>query len=699
MLKERLVNYRYLFYPFLIFLFGIVVARGLYGGDSELIIITVITLSMLIAFLVCIKKIKLLLCLIAFFFIGNSMFFIGQASYIVKEYDGVVSVVGRVGDDIIESDYSYRITLDDVKVNGENTKNICLYVTKGKYDKFHTGDVLSFEANLEKVSLFTLNSFNSNYYRNGIGYTAQKKFADIVSYNGYIKVDESIRQSVKSSLYNNLSEENASMCYAVLFGDKSGIDKQTQDSYRNSGIIHILAVSGLHVGFLISLVYGLLKLCRVNRYANFAITTAFIIFYAFLCGFTPSVVRAGIMAIILMLSKLIGRRYDSLNSVALAGFIICIFSPLSALDIGFQMSIFCVLGIALLYPFFFKLFRKLFPTWASRYLSLSLSAQLAILPFLATFGSVYNFLSVFLNLIIVPFFALLYPLLFITVFVVALIPSLGAVLKLAGWGFDGIGYLASIFSSTSLKVTLSIFDFAVIMFIFILMFILSNFFMSKSINKFFLSAVLILCISLSFVLSNINLSHEPSVVYLNSYNSECIVLSSSNNENLVVGQNSIFSRYANRYKFKGGGYLSLDELKQSDVNSLRDYDIEDYYCLNNKSYIDEITKLEENEFQWYGSFKFRYVVENNITLGVQVEFDQVIIFIATIENSNYNNLYQKTLNYISPDLVFTGQNYKIGQDWKSVSSIKNDITDYNYIESGNFCITFNGKEQIQRRLD
>ena len=699
MLKKKVINFRYIFYPFITFLLGISVARWLYSGSVEIIITTSLLLLALIIGLILLRKYKILLALLAFFFIGNSFFYIGVATYYIKDYDGIVSVVGRVSEDIEKGNYYYNVVLDNIKINGESAKNIDLHITAGDTTDLKTGDLLSFECELENVNLFTLKSFNSNYYRDNIGYTASVNIKNIVVSDGWVNIDESFRQNIKDKLYSNLSEENASICYAVLFGDKNDIEYQIENAYRNSGIIHILTVSGLHVGFLISLVYGFLKLCHANKYLNFTLTTIFIFLYAFLCGFAPSVMRAGIMAIVMMLAKLLGKRYDTLNSLGVAGFIICMFSPLTALDVGFLMSVFCVIGIVLLFPIFNKIFNKIIPKWASQYISLSLSAQLAILPFLAMFGSSYNLLSCILNLIVVPLFGVLYPYLFITSFISSIIPVLGFILVPCEWGFSLINKLAGLFASSSLQISLTPFDFIVIVFIFLLMFVISQFFMEKPENKFLISSLFILCISCAFGFSNIPISNGSNVVYLNSYQNECIILTNSSNQSFLIGDNYILNRYMNNYKVKDiDFYLTIDDLSYQDYEQLKEYNIDKYYCLKGDNSIEQIDEIQTNVDMVAGEFIFEIVENEDKIMGIIINFDSLTIFIANQTKLDYNNYYQNLFQEISPDLIFVGENYNIGNGYTVVSSKNEENTTYSFENDGNICLSYSDKWSL-RRLD
>lgn len=697
----RVLNFRYLFYPFILFLFGIISARYIFGGNVTIIILAVISFTALFLVLNFKGKYKLSIALFLCFLFGVGWFFVGQASYKIKDYDKEVAVVGRVCDNFSEDKNKYYIQLDNVRINGEKSKNISLYLYKNDESKVEIGDKLSFNCNLEKISLFTLNKFNSQYYRNNIGYTTTASTNKVVILEGKRYFDENLRITVKNQLYKNMGQENGAIAYAVLFGDKSGIDDDTITSFRDSGVIHILTVSGLHVGFLISCVYGFLKLCKVNKFVNFGLTIFFIILLALLCGFTPSVVRAGLMGIIVLLSKLTRRRYDTLNSLGLAGFLICLFSPLTALDIGFLMSIACVIGIVFLYPFFLKLLEKLLPYKIGNLLSVSISAQLAIFPFLAVFNSTFNFLSCIANLFILPLFSVLYPYLFIIAILSSFMPFMGVLLNVASWGFIAIKYIALFFSSTSLKIELSEIYIPIVLLIYNIFLLCSQFLMIKTIKKFILFAIAILLMSCSLLISNLPQKSEISLAYLSSHGEESFVLTNKNSERLVIGDNYLLSRYFTSNKIKRGDYyLSMSKIGDRNIDSLSKYNFNSYYCLEGDESNDALQIVELNELKVCGNYKFSYISKDNIFLGISIYLDDYRIFIAKENNIDYNDLYINYFENFKPHFIYcTDKNYLIGEGYDSISYSKNDIGSISHSENGNIKLLFSGQNYKLKRID
>lgn len=697
-----ITNIHNIFYLFLLFLFGIVVAKELYIGNVETLLIVLIILSALVLYLGYKRKFINLFLLLAVFFLGNGLYFIAEANYSVKEYSGTVSVVGRVSDSFEETDYSYVVVLDNVSINGEKAKNILATFSKGS-QVLEIGSFLAFESEVDAIPLFTFGNLTASTYRAGLGYSLSASTSDIVITDGFVYFDETVRQTIKTQIYNNMSAENAAVAYAVLFGDDSGISFAVYQSYRNSGIIHIITVSGLNVAFLITLIYGFLKLCKCNKFLNIAITIIVILLYIYICNFAPSVFRAAVMGVVIMLRRLCRKRYDVLNSAGIAGFIILIFSPLTAFDTGFLMSIACVCGIVLLNPLFYKAFKKCMPRWVAMYISVSLSAQLAILPFLASFQSSVNLLSFVINLFVVPLFAVLYPFLFVISFLSLILPFLSVFFTLVDWGLTATEFIAFIFSSSSLQIKLSPLSLSTTVLFFLLLFVAGVLFMQKPLNKFLTCCTLIICLVFSFGLSSTRFMLNSGTFYLNSYGQECTLFVSSSGQTMAVGDNYILSRAMANYNIdRVDYYLSFNSLTAQDVHELEEYKSSYFVCLDGEKEKDDIFIAPEGQIVTMGDFDFMFVNANNICLGIYVNFDDTSVFVASYEKIDYNDIEvcKQTINLLEPDIVITGENYLLADDnYISVSSERNNETTFNFAQDGNLLFEEQDVDFKVRRLD
>ncbi len=694
-MKEKIINFRYVFYPFLAFFLGITIARKLFAGNLEIILLALGLFVIATVFLSLRKAFKPLIILFAFFFLGNGFYFLGETSFSGKEYSSPVAVIGRVTDDLVDYGYSKVVVLDNVKINGENANNLRLTIkNSGEID---IGANIAFEGIVERSKPFSLNSFNSADLRDGVRYQSEVSYANLIITEGFLKIDEAVRLSVKSKLYQHMSERNAGISYAVLFGDKSGVDELTENAYKNSGIIHVLTVSGLHVGFLISLVYFLLKLCKANKIVRFIITSIFIFFYAFLCGFSPSVMRAGVMAMVLMIARILGRRYDSLNSLGVAGFVLCLFSPLTALDIGFQMSFFCIAGIIMLSPILTRLFSKFIPNKIASLLALSISAQVGLLPITAVFGVKVSFLSIFANLLVVPAFSVIYPFLFLISFLSTIIPFIGPLLSIADYSFIAVNAIANFFGSAIMYFELSSFKSSITALYFIAIMIVGKFVMTKALAKFALFSVVILLATVTFGLYLVPTPATDSVAIVGNKTSSSVIVENKLGERLVVGNNYLLGRYLSAYDVKKvDGFIALKYMGDEDMGELSEKGVQNFFGNKENEGNKGFVFLEDNTVNSIGAFKICFIVENAKTLGVGVTYEGNKIFVASSGDINYNS---NIIEEFSPNLVIGQGKPNFNRDITFVSTNSAGENYFSLVKDGNMKLIHNGNNWSMRGID
>ncbi len=681
--KKRKIHFRYIFFTFLAFMFGIVSARQLYQGSLEYIFVSAAVLLTVAILLLMNKKIVAIFVLLGLFFVGNGWYFLGATTFNVQEYDGEVKVEGRITDKIIDYNYSYEVLLDDVKINGRNGKNINLRISNMPSQP-KAGDIISFEGELEPVKAFTLKMFNSSDYRSGARYNASVSYEMISLKEGKLKLDERIRLGVKSLLFEHMSDKSAGIAYAVLFGDKIELDNEIETSYRNSGIIHILTVSGLHVGFLVALLSFILKKCKANKYVTLIVITLFLFAYSYLCGFSPSVMRAAIMAIVLMLSKICNRRYDSLNSLALAGAIICIFRPLSPYDLGFMMSFFCVFSIITLMPIISRILSRFIPRKVADVISLSLCAQIGVLPFLAYFGSQVHLLSFVLNLIIVPLFGVVYPYLFVVSFLGAFLRFLGVLLVPVDYVFRAFNVVVIFFDWSNLTFPISARMFALIVIFFVLIFGVSGYVMIDKIKKFIFVGLTSLLFAFTLGFYQIPTKFYPNVVYLSSGSSYALILTNSKKQTISIGYDYNMDKYCQDNKINNLNVnISLQGIGDFELDRLSEYGINSFIAPFSMSDDPIITTVSDETPQQLADYVFQYVKFNDEVVGLYIKMDNSSIFVATYEEIDYN-IVETVSNIYQPDLVFAGKNDALAYgDYICVTRYNHYIGDYSYFKDGN----------------
>ena len=223
--------------------------------------------------------------------------------------------------------------------------------------------------------------------------------------NNFINLVNNYVQSLKNKAYQILPEKIASLFIGIVFGDRSMIDEETVQNFNASSLSHILAVSGMHFTFLISGVIILLK-DFLGRKKTYILGIVVILLYMVITGFSASIFRAGIMGILMLISKLIYRKNDIWTSISISLLVMIIYNPFLIFDIGLQLSYCAMIGILffqkMIYKYLIKKILKIkklryhpqkwIMTFISKileYISVTISAQILILPIM-----IYNFHSI-----------------------------------------------------------------------------------------------------------------------------------------------------------------------------------------------------------------------------------------------------------------------------------------------------------------
>lgn len=209
-----------------------------------------------------------------------------------------------------------------------------------------------------------------------------------------------IKNKMTNVYYSILPEQDASILSAMILGEKSLLDEEIKALYQQSGISHILAISGLHVSLIGLTIYKLLRKIRISLIPTTFISVIILICYGILTNFSVSTNRAVVMLIIFMIGDCIGRTYDLLSATAFGAFIILVQSPMQILNVGFLLSFLAILGIALVYPSL----SSIFPSKSSMVesIKISFSIQCMTLPILLYFFYEFPIYSVLINILVIP---------------------------------------------------------------------------------------------------------------------------------------------------------------------------------------------------------------------------------------------------------------------------------------------------------
>ena len=188
---------------------------------------------------------------------------------------------------------------------------------------------------------------------------------------------------------------------AILLGQRWLIEPDMEDAFTRTGLAHILAISGLHIGYLVVLLRFLQSVLKLRSRTALLLQAIILILYCLLTGTSPSVTRAVIMALIYLSAGVLGRKTDILNSAATAAFLILLIRPMDLLEVSFQLSFLAVCSIGLLQePIENAL--KFFPKRIASPMAVGLSSQIGTLPLTTYYFNLISPVSILANLLVLP---------------------------------------------------------------------------------------------------------------------------------------------------------------------------------------------------------------------------------------------------------------------------------------------------------
>ena len=347
-----------------------------------------------------------------------------------------LNVCGVIVEEMSQNDFYDRYVVKILQGKYKNTKLI-LKVKKDKID-IKLGDLIDVSGEFEEPSV------RRNY--NGFDY---KQYLKTKKIYGTIKVDFNKIKIVKKNQIDTITlladkvksyityasdqmfpKEISGLFVGILIGDKENITEEIEEDFKNSSLSHMLAVSGTHVSYIILGLSFLLSNFG-KRYTNI-FSILFLIFFMYLTNFTASVVRACIMGIILLGSKILYRKSDIYVSMALSLLIILIENPFKILDVGLILSYAGTLGIVVLYRIWSnevktknKIIKYIINT-----LLITCSAQIFVFPIIAVYFNNVSITFFISNLLATPVLAIIIIFGFFNIIVFFISNELGMIISI-----------------------------------------------------------------------------------------------------------------------------------------------------------------------------------------------------------------------------------------------------------------------------
>jgi len=299
----------------------------------------------------------------------------------------------------------------------EGTGKVIIYLQKDSLsDKLNVGDVISFEPKLKNVpppknpNEFDFRKYLSFHLIHQQAYLRSNnwKLVQQSPTTGIFKfANNSRKYLIKTLEEKGIKGKELAVASALILGYKDSIDAQLKSAYSSAGAMHVLAVSGLHVGVVFLIFSQLFSFFEKIKYGKIIKGVLLIIIlwvYALLTGLSPSVMRAATMFSFIVVAKMTNRNSSFFNTLAASALVLLIYNPLLIMEVGFQLSYMAVIGIVIIQPWIND--RVTLKYWLPRKVweitAVSIAAQIATFPLgLLYFHQFPNYFMLS-NLIVIP---------------------------------------------------------------------------------------------------------------------------------------------------------------------------------------------------------------------------------------------------------------------------------------------------------
>ena len=352
------------------------------------------------------------------FFLGILLYSIHYEPNIKNNYTLILSqnkeyTLQGIIEDVKNNNLSIKLQFaDNYKVTGK----ISLHI-KDSISVNEIGKSILFKTKLTSISSvknpyqFDYQKYMQRKYIYWQGHTDEYKVQNKTSFS-LILWAKRLQNYLATSLDNYpFSNESRGIIKALVLGVRSDIDSETYQEYIDAGAVHILAISGLHIGIITILITKIVNLFLPKRrkIIKIAIVFSILLTYAFIAGLSASVLRAVIMFGAYSIAELLGNKRARYDSLIFSIFVLLLFKPNFLFDVGFQLSYAAVLSILLFLPLYnrYFIYKNLIFNTISDTIKVSIAAQIGIIPLSLFYFHQFAGLFLVTNIIILPFLGII----------------------------------------------------------------------------------------------------------------------------------------------------------------------------------------------------------------------------------------------------------------------------------------------------
>ncbi|SNR14812.1 ComEC/Rec2 family competence protein [Tenacibaculum jejuense] len=600
------------------------------------------------------QKFSFALCFIV---LGMTTKFITNDMNSKKFYTNFLSsentIVLEISNQLKSNSYSHKFIANIIQVNDKSSSGkVILYLDKSyDFDTINFSHLIIPQAKLQYISnAKNPHEFNYAEYLKNQGIIHQlhlNKGSFTTVKNDRISLSKfvlTLRKQIQKSLKKySFSKDQLAVTNALLLGQRQDLSSELKENYTKAGAIHILAISGLHIGivcYLLNFLLTCLLPLKKSKYLRVVLTLILLWFFAFFTGMSASVVRATTMFTFIMIGNQIKRNQPVEFSLVSSMLCILLVEPMFLFDIGFQLSYLAVFGIIWIQPLLKKLWtpRTFFLNKFWKLTTVSMAAQISTLPISLYYFHQFPSLFLIANLFIIP--------------CIGFILSLGLIVLILAYCEILPEFLVTLYSSIISWMNLIIskvasyedfifshihLPFRNMILYYIIMLIIISLLKKFKLKLLFILLGCILCLQSLYIFQRHEIKSQQEIIVFHKNKHSLIGIRNSNSIDLISNLDS----------------LAISKLKFFDA-------------YKTKENIKNHTKSSKKEV--IGFLNYKYLIIDSLAIYPKKKLENTIVI---LKNSPKLNL-ERLIKEINPKLIISdGSNYKSYiKRWSEICAIQ-----------------------------
>ena len=673
----------------------------------------------------------ILSCLVLFFnygikrvFILFFVFILGilRANYAIKTdnflndvYCKNAKIEGQIvsSKQITNSKIRFFLNVKNIKIYNKKYENINSKIlvnidyNENIIDKFSIGDYIYIEGVLNPPKNST-NPYQFDYknyllnknctnilYSKGKTLKVIKEAQFLSNYNDsfyfVLKKFENTRNEIIKKHSKNIKSPELEILSGLVFGSEAvSPDDKIKENFKNSGLLHLLAASGLNVALIYGIWWWLASLARLPYNLSIITGAVFVILYTFMTGFPPSILRASIMLLFVLFGKLIDRKTSTIALIFFVGFLILLFRPKMIFDIGFQLSFMVTLGLVVCCSVIIEKFKNIDEKYKEKFknssrfkkyvfflfspeklvsiVSVPLIAQLWVIPLQLHYFNNIAPLSVFANIAVVPFIGILSFIGFIgSIF--SLVPKISSFIVFV---FDMIAKpfltllvkISEFFASFKYSlITTSGFNLFQIFSFWGLILILTFYIQKNFSKKYLIYFLSLLAIFLMSFIKIDNFKQNLEIMMFDVQNADCFLIKTPNKKYIMIDSaksgirgfddaKNIINPYLRNERIRKIDYLIITHFDSDHsggtISLLKNFRVNNIIIQNE----NKTTKTSKEILSYLKENKLNYKIINNNETILKEDNLEIKTFLPSLSNENNENSIITYLKYKNKNILF-----------------------------------------------